>query len=195
MGEKELNEINFLKKSLKKKFIESAEPMNQVDYTLENYNKLFPGGKVSTPIGEISLGKHQFEKLKAYDRKNLLGAMHQTLTDPIAVINENDNRGKAQLFSKSFKNGKEKIKVVLSAIANIKGDNISISTHRRNINNIINKIKKPADLLYEKQTSGNVGTAGTDSYSPNLAISGDTQSTDKEIPINSNIPQNVPKVK
>ena len=33
-------------------------------------------------------------------------------------------------------------------------------------------------MLYEKQTSGVAGTAGTDPYSPNLAISGDTQSTD-----------------
>jgi hypothetical protein len=57
-----------------------------------------------------------------------------------------------------------------------KGINTAISTHDRKLNNILNKIKKPADLLYEKQTNGDVGPAGKDSYSLNLVISDDTQS-------------------
>ena len=58
----------------------------------------------------------------------------------------------------------------------------------RNTDNFLNKIKKPADLLYEKQTNGVAGPAGNDAYSRNLAISGDTQS----IP---NITQIPPEVK
>jgi len=48
-------------------------------------------------------------------------------------------------------------------------------------------------LLYEKQI-GDVGTAGTDPYSLNLAISGDTQSLDSKLPTHSNVPQTTPNV-
>jgi len=61
---------------------------------------------------------------------------------------------------------------------------------------IINKIKKIADLLYEKQISGVMGTAGHDPYSLNLANNGDTQSEDNQnvIPVDSNIPHTSTKV-
>jgi hypothetical protein len=195
MGEnRRWKKLELLKKRIKEKFIHLAEPMKQVDYTRENYDKLFPDSKVKTPLGELKLGVHQFEKLNVKNRENLLGAMHQTLTDPIVVIDEDDNGKKAQLYSKSFKNDKEKTKAVLSAVANIDGENVAISTHRRKINNIINKIKKTADLLYEKQINGVMGTAGTDPDSLNLAIFDDTQSMDKETLINSNIPQSTHNV-
>jgi hypothetical protein len=163
MDEEELQEnLDFLKERLKRKFDELAEPMNKVEYTRENYDKLFPDNKVSTPIGEVNLGKNQFEKLKANDRENLLGAMYQTLTDPIAVIKEKDNRGEIKLFSKSFKNDEERLKGLMSVVIDRNGTKIIISTHRRKPNNIINKIKNPADLLYEKQIGEAVGTAGSD---------------------------------
>jgi len=58
------------------------------------------------------------------------------------------------------------------------------------------KIKKTADLLYEKQINGIMGTAGHDPYSLNLANKGDTQSesNQKDTPVGSNIPQITPKV-
>jgi len=157
MKKEQAEKLDFLKERLKIKFDELAEPMNQVDYTRENYDKLFPDNKVSTPIGEVNLGEHQFEKLIANDRENLLGAMYQTLTDPIVVIKEKDNRGEIKLFSKSFKNGEERLKGLMSVVIDRNGTKIVISTHRRKPNNIINKIKNPADLLYEKQTNGGVG--------------------------------------
>jgi len=184
MNEKERQEkIEFLKKRLKSKFGRLAVPMNQIDYSHKNYENFFPNSVVSTPIGEIALRNDQFKKLKRKGRQNLLGAMHQTLTDPIAIINEDRERGKAKLFAKSFlKNNKPIVSVVIYE----KGKNTAISTYDRRLNNILNKIKNPADLLYEKQTSGDMGPAGNDSYSLNLAISGDTQSV-------SNIPQTTPK--
>jgi hypothetical protein len=185
MDEKKRQEdLDLLKKRLKRKFDELAVPMNKVEFTQENYDKLFPNSKVSTPIGEVNLGGHQFEKLYKEKRQKYLGAMHQTLIDPIAVIKEKDNRGKAQLFSKSFKNDEEKIKGLMSVVIDIDGTRIAISTHRRNPNNIINKIKKAADLVYEKPDRDR--TAGNDSK--NLAISDDTQSV-------LNIPQSPPGVK
>jgi hypothetical protein len=186
MNEKDRQEkIEFLKKRLKSKFEKLAVPMNQIDYTYENYDRFFPNSEISTPIGKIALRNDQFKKLKRKGRQNLLGAMHQTLTDPIAIINEDREGGKAKLFSKSFlKNNKPIVSVVIYE----KGKNTAISTHDRRLNNILNKIKDPTDLLYEKQTNGDVGPAGDDSYSLNLAISGDTQSV-------SDISQTITNVK
>jgi hypothetical protein len=162
MKKEQTENLDSFKKRLKRKFVEMAEPMKQVDYTRENYDKLFPDSKVSTPTGEVNMGKHQFEKLKANDRENLLGAMYQTLTNPVVIINKDDNGKKAKLYSKSFKDDNGELKGALSAVVVIDGVNVAISTHRRNINNILNKIKKPADLLYEKQISGSGVRLGPD---------------------------------
>jgi len=56
MDKEELQEnLEFLKERLKRKFDQLAEPMKQVEYTRENYDKLFPDNKVLTPIGEVNL--------------------------------------------------------------------------------------------------------------------------------------------
>jgi hypothetical protein len=175
----EAQELNRLKTRLKRKFTNMAEPMNQVDYTQENYDKLFPDNKVSTPIGEVRLRRDQYIKLGNRNRKDLLGAMQQTLTNPIAVINEDRNGKTFKLFGKSFIDGLPDKKILMSVINH---KDKGVTTHDRDINNFLNKIKNPADLLYEKQVNGANDPAGNDTYVRDLAISGDTQS-----PIN--IPQ------
>jgi hypothetical protein len=174
MNEKERQEtIEFLKKRLERKFVELEEPMKQIEFTRENYNSLFPNNYVSTPIGRIKIGEHQYEKLEKEKRHKYLGAMFQTLTDPIAIINQEDNRGNVKLFSKSFEHKPKKKDGVISVVADINGENISISTHPKHLKKVIDGIKNAADLVYEKPNSGL--TAGNDSK--NLAISDDTQLT------------------
>jgi len=177
--EEQREKLENLKNRLREKFTTLAEAMNDVEYTKENYDKLFPEDKINTPLGEVKMRGDQFGKLKRKGRQNLLGAMYQTLSDPIAVINEDREGKKSKLFSKSFLENK---KPIMSVVIDNKGKNTAVSTHERELNNIVNKIKNPADLIFEKQTSEVVGPAGNDPYSLNLAISDDTQS-----PIN--IPQ------
>jgi hypothetical protein len=160
--EKGQGKLERLKNRLREKFANLAGPMDVVEYTRENYDKLFPDGKVSTPIGEVKLGGHQFEKLGNNQRRHLLGPMYQVLTDPIAVINEDREGEKAKIFSKSFENNSgEKMKTVVSVVPNIKGTNVSISTHEKELNNILSKIKKAADLVYEKPSSDRTAGSGT----------------------------------
>jgi hypothetical protein len=166
-----MNELDALKRRLEEKFAIMAEPMAQYEFTRGNYDILFPNSKVLTPIGEVKMGGHQFEKLKINERKDLLGAMYQTLTDPIVIISNDDNAKKAFLFIKSFISDGEKINMVLSVVIEIVNIRVSISTHRKDIKNILNKIKKATDLIYEKPDGSR--TAGNDSE--NLAITGDTQ--------------------
>jgi hypothetical protein len=186
MNEKERPEnLDFLKKRLKDKFDSLAEPMNQVEYTRENYDRLFPESKVSTPIGEVILRRDQYIKLGNKDRKNLLGAMHQTLTDPVAIINEDRNGYIAKIYTKSFTNNEaiNKDENIVSVVPNIKGKDISITTHPRRKNNILNKIKKVGDVIYEKPHSD--------------STAGDTVNNDNtdDIQLPNNIPQSPPNVK
>ncbi|MDR0321670.1 MAG: hypothetical protein LBI28_09220 [Treponema sp.] len=129
---------------IKEKFVLLAVLMEEYEFTKENYDKLFPNGKVKTPLGYVKLGEHQFEKLKTKERMELLGALKQTLADPIIVFSS----GVAEIYTKSFIED-EKTKAVLSVVITKEGEKISISTHRRDLSNVLNKIKKD-NILYEK---------------------------------------------
>jgi len=172
MDEQErLKQLDILKKRLKEKFEEMAEPMEKIDFSEENYNRLFIANRVSTPVGEVKLGENQYKKLEIKNRKKYLGGMYQTLADPILITDQEDCRGKARIFSKSFIHGPKKKDGLISVVVDIDSESVSISTHPKHLRKIVESIKNAADLVYEKPGSGR--TAGNDSE--NLAISSDTQ--------------------
>lgn len=145
-------EIEELKNSLKFALHEVAVPLEKIDFTRENYNKLFPYSKVNSPIGTVKLGANQFEKLEKKERQDILQAVHDTLATPDVIINEEKedvfgDKENSHLYAKSYSIG-EKIHGIQSVVVSIDGENVSISTHERDINNIVNKIKKPDQLLY-----------------------------------------------
>ena len=141
-----------LRESLKYALNESAETLPEIDFTRENYNKLFPYSKINTPIETVKIGAHQFEKLEAKDRKNLLQAVHDVLSEPDLIINEEKesvfgDTEFSHVYAKSYVIN-EKTKAVQSVVVNIEDEYISISTHKRDISNVVNKIKKPDQLLF-----------------------------------------------
>jgi hypothetical protein len=55
-----------------------AVPMDMREFSREEYNRVFPRGIVTTPIGEVKIGQNQFSKLAEKDRgkrQGLIGAM------------------------------------------------------------------------------------------------------------------------
>jgi hypothetical protein len=84
-----------------------AVPMDVRGFSRQEYREVFPQGTVKTPIGEVKIGKNQFEKMAEKDsgkRRCLIGAMRQTLADPIVIVPEEKDGRRAYLFIKSFKN-------------------------------------------------------------------------------------------
>jgi len=148
--------IEKIRNDLQEKFEQLAEPMRQYDFTRSNYDELFPRGIIKTPIGDVKLGKHQFDKLQEKKRENLLGAMYQTLSDPIAIIEEAKNGKKALLYTKTFKEGSPsnegagKIKTAVSVVVTIDNINVAISTHRRSLRYVLQTIKNAASVIYQK---------------------------------------------
>jgi len=138
---------------LKKKFEDMAEPMEVVLFNRENYDRLFPGGKAETPLGEMKLGENQYEKIKAMNRQRLLGAMKQVLSDPLVVY---ESEG-AKVYAKPLTD-KGKPKTVVSVVVDRDGINVSISTHQKDLENVLRKIEK-GGVLYEKDAAQNGGRA------------------------------------
>ncbi|WP_024468674.1 PBECR2 nuclease fold domain-containing protein [Treponema pedis] len=98
------------------------------------------------------MGEHQFEKLQSLNRNYLLGAVAETLKKPVAVIFEMRDGKPSLLYVKSFLTG-GKYKIVQSVVVEIDGVNVSVSTHERTINNVLNKIKKADQVIYKDTNS------------------------------------------
>ena len=137
------NSVEQIKNALKEDFKNKAIEKPQIEYSRENYDKLFPRGNIKTPIGHVKLGENQYEKLKAKSREDLLGVVAETLKNPLVIINENGSH----IYAKSFVES-GKTKSYQSVVIKIDGKDISISTHQRDTNNILNKIKKAEDVIY-----------------------------------------------
>ena len=146
-------DVETLRKALQTALEETAEELPYTPFTRENYNMLFPYSKVETPLGAVKLGAHQFEKLEQKDRQYILQAVHDTLADPSIVIKETgkDVFGEdkiSNIFAKSYIFPSDKVRAIQSVVVSIDGENISITSHQRDISNVVNKIKKPDQLLF-----------------------------------------------
>lgn len=147
-----------LKSSLKKALNEIAKPLEVIPFTRENYNLLFPHSHIISPIENVKIGEHQFEKLDIKERQHILKAVHDTVATPDIIINEKrktvfDDEKEAHVYAKAFKiDGKNK--AVQSVVVSIEDENVSISTHLREINNVVNKIKMPEQLIFASTEIG-----------------------------------------
>lgn len=176
--------IDELKKELNIALKEVAKPLEIIDFTRENYNKLFPQQNIKTPIENVKLGANQFEKLEKKEREKLLKAVYDVLNNPDIIINEErqnvfNEKENAHIYGKSFVIN-EKFKTVQSVVIEIEGENISISSHERELNNLLNKIKMPDQLLYaraeveqiiERITNNSLGTVNQTRENENSRLS------------------------
>jgi hypothetical protein len=130
------------------------------DFSRETYQRFFPRGTVQTPIGEVKLGENQFAKLQDKDqgkRTALIGAMFQTLSDPVAIIKEKEGDREADVFIKSFtKQETQEFSTVLSVVVSLENQKIVISTYKRKHREVVNKIKKADGIVFEKTNSGSL---------------------------------------
>ncbi|GHT21573.1 hypothetical protein FACS189419_02670 [Planctomycetales bacterium] len=155
---------------LRQKCEQLAVPLIRIPFSTESFEELF--GKehtIDTPIGRIKIGANQFEKLQLKDRQELLGAMKQTLTEPIVIIKEIREEGLSNLFIKSFRNADgESFYFVMSVVINREGVMISVSTHRRKNKQIFQKIESasPADIVWEVPMPTGQGQHGYSVNSP-----------------------------
>ena len=127
------------------------EKINYVDYTRENYNKLFPRGLCKTPIGTIKLSPNQFERLETKDegeRIHFLGALQQCLQRPDVIIGKTDNKGRySKLYLKAFLDNEGK-KAYLAVVPKIDGIDIVVSNSPKDTSSVVKEIKKAGICYY-----------------------------------------------
>ena len=137
-----------------------AEQAPTEEFSRENYDNLFPNGRVDTPIGTIKLGEHQFEKLSRKGRQAQLGMMSETLRAPDVILYEEDlaapedtERSGVLLFIKTFtKEDGDKYTNFESVTIRRDGEEIAISNHILGRNAYKGKLE--SDLVVYKKTSG-----------------------------------------
>jgi hypothetical protein len=149
---------------IREKLNSLAVPMEKVEYSRDEYNRLFPEGKIKTPDGIVQLSKDQFTKLTRKNRQHLLGAMRQTLSDPIIILSETQNGRSAKLYIKSFK-GDGNISFVMSVVIREGNNNVAISTGQRKKKQIEKKIMTGIPLYISTEGVA-AGLIGTDEANP-----------------------------
>ena len=90
---------------------ENAAPVRELELTRENWAAEFGAdGVVQTPLGEVKMGEHQYEKLEQQGRRGKLGMVKPTLESPDVIIEdksrakvgEETERGSSYVFVKAF---------------------------------------------------------------------------------------------
>lgn len=145
------NTAEQIKNELKPALYDSAIELKEIKFSRENFNKLFPLGFIQTPIETVKLGENQFTKLEVKNREKYLDLVYQTLFNPSFIINEfrlkNGIEELSHNYIKSYKDDSI-IEGFQSIIVTIDKENVSISSHNRNLDNLLSKIKIPEQLNY-----------------------------------------------
>ena len=136
-----------------KEFIHQMEDKSEVapavELTRENWEAIFgKDGKVTTPIFEVKMGEHQFDKMNSNNRNRYLGLVKPTLQSPDAVIEvksggENSERSSSYVFVKTFtKEDGSRYYYFTSITVQNDGVEIVISNHEK-------RVKRISKLLQE----------------------------------------------
>ena len=139
---------NVLKPCLKK----NKSVFKTVDYSMENFNTLFPRSRIETPLESVKFGKGQFSKFSLRERRNLISAVYETLTKPDIVLQEErpgefDEAAISHNYAKNFAMDKDS-KMIQSVVVEIEDENVIITSHERPVNEIVSKIKQADQILY-----------------------------------------------
>lgn len=149
------NEVVQLQKALALSLEKNISPLKELELNRENWNKMFPDGTVKTPVGTVKLGENQFDKLRRNDRNNLLAAMYETLSNPALILEKETLDEKSgefkpvNVYGKSFIHEDSNHKRAVESVIIFKdGENISISTHNKNIKDFVKQIKTADQIIY-----------------------------------------------
>lgn len=144
--------ISFRENILKSCLKENKSTFKTIDFSRNNFNKLFPRSRIETPLESVRFGSGQFSKFSLRERRNLICAVYETLTNPDIVLKEEreDEFGQAAFshnYAKNFLMDKNS-KMVQSVVVEIESENVIITSHERPVNEIVGKIKQADQILY-----------------------------------------------
>ena len=134
----------------------NAVPVRELALTRENWAAEFGAdGVVQTPLGEVKMGEHQYEKLEQQGRRGKLGMVRPTLESPDVIIEdksrakvgEETERGSSYVFVKSFVNEEGKRQYFFT----------SVTVHRNNQEVVISNQEKTGKRISNLLQQGEIG--------------------------------------
>lgn len=135
---------------------ENAAPVRELALTRENWAAEFGAdGVVQTPLGEVKMGEHQYEKLEQQGRRGKLGMVRPTLESPDVIIEdksrakggEETERGSSYVFVKSFVNEEGKRQYFFT----------SVTVHRNNQEVVVSNQEKTDKRISNLLQQGEIG--------------------------------------
>lgn len=141
---------------------ENAAPVRELELTRENWAAEFgEDGVVQTPLGEVKMGEHQYEKLEQQGRRGKLGMVKPTLESPDVVIEdksrakegEETERGSSYVFVKAFtKEDGERTYYFTSVTVRREGQEISVSNQEKSASRL-ERAMKEGKIAYIKRAT------------------------------------------
>ena len=148
-----------------------------VPYERTEWDKLF-GKPLNTPAGKVRMGEHQFGKLhpdgneQHQDRRGWIGQIHDTLTNPNLIIEQNEPREGAErdykyVFVKSFLNSNGESVTYFASVTVKKGEmEVVITNHFKRYKDIRNLLRKGKLCFSSISPSG----IQTEANQPSLSV-------------------------
>ncbi|WP_420264589.1 PBECR2 nuclease fold domain-containing protein [Candidatus Magnetominusculus dajiuhuensis] len=141
-----------------KRLKDNAAPFRELEFTPETWEREFGENQtVKTPVGDVTLGRNQYWKLRTKRREKYFGLIRPTLTDPLYVVEVHDpkegaERDTKRIYIKPFID-KDKNTYFTSITIQKDGKEISISSHPKEPEYLIKSIKK-GRMLYDTSARG-----------------------------------------
>lgn len=141
---------------------ENAAPVRELELTRENWAAEFGAdGVVQTPLGEVKMGEHQYEKLEQQGRRGKLGMVKPTLESPDVVIEDKSRakegevteRESSYVFVKAFtKEDGERTYYFTSVTVRREGQEISVSNQEKSASRL-ERAMKEGKIAYIKRAT------------------------------------------
>ncbi|MDE5967525.1 MAG: hypothetical protein K2G64_00335, partial [Muribaculaceae bacterium] len=136
----------------------NAETAPELELTIQNWDKLFgETGQVVTPIGEVTMGEHQFAKMMRQGRNGKLGLIKPTLEKPDVIIEQESeakegeitSRPSSFIFVKSFiKEDGSRYYHFTSITVSREGKEVVISNQEKSRNKILRLLQSGKIVWY-----------------------------------------------
>lgn len=140
-------EMDGVKNSIKAALYDNAEKFTDVPFSREGYERLFQDGVVQSPLETIHFADNQFD---VKDQEKFMLAAYQTLSNPDLIYAESENKDnlESRNYVKTFVFGDDEKSALDIVVKTIDGQKVMISAQKRSLEDLIDRIKQPDQLVY-----------------------------------------------
>jgi len=153
-----------------------AAPWRHLDYSVQAWDREFPDGAVTTPLGRVSMGKAQPGKLISKQRERYFGLIRPTMEMPTFIVSELETPDKIKervasgqsverpaviKFIRAFLDEHGRYHGFMSVTISKDGMEIAVSSSPRKLKQIARAVEEGA-ILAGSTVAGEVASPGSE---------------------------------